>query len=527
MAWSNVGGTYNLHDMDSSDGTNAKKLVVRNANATATGQYRAEILETTGNEQALHVKGATDLERTNNDFPDQAIALSVKGRTTMGSWDIEHRPQPVLQADGRTELQAHADVQGQPEEYALKVTGRSLFTRQEVGDVTAIKVDGSIQVKSGSNDRGVIKPHPTINKLDINADSGSPDVQIGFNSNGSGNTVSLQGQNILIGTTESGFRTAILGPAVISSSGTTDGLQVHDSLLADTMLCTPIVDARNSGQVLRVGTTRANQIIIGNESAHDTHAFIHGPLDVFGQLNPHGDVVAGGRVSGSVLSSDNIDSGGAATVLNIGPSDAGAVKIARTGVTTTVQGKLVANDILQIGHVQARLIPGDLELGDDNTGAVLIAKHGVGTEVKGHLIVDEDLSTAGSVSHNFSGSDHPAVTINQSSTTTTNPALDVSTNAQNTQGKGLKVTAAQAIEATGDVLVTGAANFVGLTTLSGNAIMTGKTIHQATLEMTGHDILMGGSGAGEVRTRYNNNRLEFLVGGTLRFYIDSTGGHNA
>jgi hypothetical protein len=47
------------------------------------------------------------------------------------------------------------------------------------------------------------------------------------------------------------------------------------------------------------------------------------------------------------------------------------------------------------------------------------------------------------------------------------------------------------------------------------------------LEMNANSILLGGSGATESVIKFDNNRIEFRFGGTVRFYIDTTGGHNA
>lgn len=67
MAWSNPGGTYNAQDMDSSDGTSAQKLCVRNAAAPAPdGNWRAEIKETGASAQALKVDGKLRFERGGN-----------------------------------------------------------------------------------------------------------------------------------------------------------------------------------------------------------------------------------------------------------------------------------------------------------------------------------------------------------------------------------------------------------------------------------------------------------------------------
>jgi len=62
---------------------------------------------------------------------------------------------------------------------------------------------------------------------------------------------------------------------------------------------------------------------------------------------------------------------------------------------------------------------------------------------------------------------------------------------------------------------------------TGDVKIIGKTVHQGTIEMGGAAISLGGSGATATAIRHANNRIEFLVGGTVRFYIDNTGGHNA
>jgi hypothetical protein len=226
--WGN--GTNQRHqtDMDS----NGYKLKVRNTSGTyQESAYRAEITETAESEQALHVKGLTDLERTNNDYPDQAIALTVKGKMNIGPWSVEPptprpRPQPILLAEGRSEFQAYADDPEHPaiKEHALKVTGRAFFTMQEIDDLMAIKSNGSIRIRLnettqyGDNTCGVLTP--VLSQLDdiqqfqlqINAnpddrpnpDIDQPHVRIGWNngvspSTGRGNVVAIRPKKLLLG----------------------------------------------------------------------------------------------------------------------------------------------------------------------------------------------------------------------------------------------------------------------------------------------------------------------------------------
>lgn len=73
MAWSNPDHSFNgtdQDDMDSSNGTVAKKLCVRNAAASApSGDWRAEIKETNAaaGERALKVVGTMQIARGANE----------------------------------------------------------------------------------------------------------------------------------------------------------------------------------------------------------------------------------------------------------------------------------------------------------------------------------------------------------------------------------------------------------------------------------------------------------------------------
>ena len=98
---------------------------------------------------------------------------------------------------------------------------------------------------------------------------------------------------------------------------------------------------------------------------------------------------------------------------------------------------------------------------------------------------------------------------------TNKPALDVTNRSTNASAIGVQVIAPVAISATGVSMFTGTTKFNGSSNFYGTA------------SLDGNPIILGGSEATETRIRHANNRIEFLVGGTLRFYIDTTGGHNA
>lgn len=566
MAWSNQTGDWFGYDMDSANpGVNQdRKLIVRNHQATASGQYRAEILETSGSEQALRVKGLAYLERVNNAQPDQAFALTVKGKTTMSRWDTEHRPQPILVVDGRTDLQAYGDEPGQHSEYALKVTGRSFFARLDADDPMAVKVDGNIRLRlneTGGQDNtcGVLSPflgividRPDItdipqNQVLINGNkddrpnpqtNDEPHVKIGWQDVEDnvlrGNVVAIRPRKLLLGTAPFVLGdNDIYGIKAKASARIEPTNEQNVALHVIGKIWTHKLDSDETTATLKIGQQNATAVHIG-DLAHSVNTVCNGQLNVRQMLTAEDHVVVSGRVSAGA-----------------GFEGDGSVTAYMRDQALQVRG---AGD--EPGHIDATgnaLIGGNLTLGGNVQNDLRIdGDLSVGGNVLNDLRINGDLSVAGNVQNDLrvdgevkcaggncqigtsegarldlktrikqGGANDPTLHVEHTSVNSTQPVLNVAAHTMNLQSVGIKVNAATALYATGKV------DIVGQTKLAGNTNITGTTTHDAAVKMQGNDLNMGGSGAGEVLLRYANNRLEIFVGGTLRFYVDSTGGHNA
>jgi hypothetical protein len=349
-SWGN-GGALHTENMDS----NGFNLLVRSdSGSEETPVWRAEIREADpGNQmQALRVTGRTQLTIT--EVGAAYPALKVEGKASFGSPE-GFRTQPVLLADGRTELQAYPDQEGQPEEYALKVTGRTFFRRQQADDLMAVKVDGDVRIRLGEETPpppappvpiehtcGVLRPvtgsspeDPDITQfhLKINAhpadrpfpdDCDEPHVKIGWNDGGSpssghGNVVFLRPKKLLLG----------LAPFELLNP---DNYRIKAKGSMS-------LDPEDPADVaLRVG----GSVTVTNQPGQQ-------PADI----NASGSVIAGqnvsavGMVSGSLISSmgditvaQNLSAGGAISGAAVAAT--GAVSGASVAATGTVSGANVA-----------------------------------------------------------------------------------------------------------------------------------------------------------------------------------------
>ena len=466
--WGNGQGVQAEVAMDS----NGQKLKVRSASGTGTMDYRLEIEEADdANRRALRVKGDTKLENLSSPF----FALTVDGATTLQRQVSQQNGNSTLSVTGGpTTLQGLSGA-GQK---ALDVTGKTVLRPLNAGDpalVTegAIEAEGDIRLERGGTYCGTIVPNaedPQNPVLEINTESGDPDVHIG----GSGNDTKLNSDHVWIGVTADTdhYVTAIRGPVLINANSggleprevriIGDVLRIDNSQGADTTIYAGSLDAPTNAQ-LNIGATVDNVYIGQNE--HDT--VIQGRLVVDEFSDLRGRVLVGGNlgVSGNVDTSLTIDTAQEPQDLDLnGNGD--------------VSGDLTVHAKLER--------PGSLKV----TGTVAIT---AATSI---------IQSSGDVS----------LSVKQDNPVSPVTALKAETVAG---GWAVEAVGANALRATGE------------TTLDGDTTITGTTTHQDSVLMDGQPIILGGSGATESRIVHDNDPIEFMVGGQLRFYIDNTGGHNA
>jgi len=428
--------------------------------------------------QAVKVKGLTWLEQVDNEEPESAIALTVRGRTTLTRWDSEHRPQPILIADGRTELQAYGDEPGQQPELALQVTGRSFFKRRsDTLDLLAVKVDGNVHLRLGQTPGGVDQTCGVLRsvlsqegdipqaQLQINADpedryapeiSDQPHVKIGWSdgtspSTGHGNVVAIRPRKLLLG-------------------------------LAGFELVNP-----DSYRIKAKGSTKIEPENPGDVALH---------------------------VAGKTWT-DELDAPAAGT-LQIGGHNATLVTIADIGVETQVLGSL---NVQQDADLQ-----GDVQVQGTLTGQGVIAAstlQGSSLVVNGAAAISQALDVGGQTTlrnhltvEHYQGqppSDITATGSIRADMVLYGAELSVSNNA--TVG--------------GDLIVSGEIQG-GTLRVSGGAELAGGTRMEDVLDMNEHDLILGGHSENETKIRYakDPDRIEFMVEGKVRFVIDKTGGHN-
>lgn len=161
-------------------------------------------------------------------------------------------------------------------------------------------------------------------------------------------------------------------------------------------------------------------------------------------------------------------------------------------ISTPRVESLTTNGVLNVGTEQASQVLIGRPTGNDFTsvGSLLFVQRQA--EFVDDVIVGADLSVAGD--------------IESTSGSLIGPALDINGN--------------------GDV--SGTLNVHGAVELSSILTVLGKTKHSETVNMNGFAIILGGAGGTtETKILHANGRIEFWVSGALRYYIDTTGGHNA
>jgi hypothetical protein len=344
--------------------------------------------------------------------------------------------------------------------------------------------------------------------LSINTDSGAPNVEIGNGTSmDAGNIVTIGGKHIWIGNSadEQYFRAGIAGPVAMATENTQVGrsigalhatgrLQVNSNFdtqepphsYEDGVVATEFLDAisdSGSQTEVKIGTAHASKVrigrsnlqtvvngalVIGQGSSPATEGLVvTGGMNVTGGIQLHGGTLLGGGVNLHQIADINatsLDIDGSADILN----------------DLEVHGNIDLND----GNLTTR---GDIETLNLAAGGNISAD---GELRGGTLSVTDEASVGGKLEVVGDMTDG-----------------NLSINGSSLNAKG--------------------ASFSQAVSMAGSLAVTGQTTHGNTVNMQGQHILMGGSGAGEVFMKYASNRLEIYVGGTLRFYIDSTGGHNA
>jgi len=597
MAWANVNGTYEAYDMDSANpGTNQdKKLVVRNKEATASGAHRTEILQTTGNYQALKVQGRTllshsasqepalvvegtakalevqggtcishshyhepalvvegttpeedpvdrvhieemsydqnalrvngltYLQRKDDEHQNLAIALTVKGKMNVGPWSVPQgqpapRPQPILVAQGRTELEAYPDEEGEDPEYALAVTGRASFRHQE-DDIMAVKVDGHLALKLGEETGdehicGMLRPvlsDPDLGlqrTLKINADpedrpnpnNDVPHLRLGWHlhedSTLRGNVVKIDPRVLLLGP-DATYINAIYPIVMKGPVDIEEDTEVRASLRVRGKTWTEHLDATDENNVLRIAHDNATQLHLGPVGAAGSIAIsmkgttsIEGPLQV---MHTPPSSPAGISATGNISAGLDINAGG---------------NIAANGTISsqsdiTAQGNITAQGIAST-VTAPRIVGTGTVISEGSVECLGVAS--LKPEGCFHYVPASVRSDRGDVS---------TLAVEHLREENRDAALHVVNNSRLAEGTGGFFRANRAIVAEGEVQI------------NGRTVLNGEAVHANPVLMQSQPIIMGGEGESEVKMICGDKRLEFYIGGKMTFYIDKSGGHNA
>ena len=299
MAWSNPGGTYNAQDMDSSDGTNAQKLSVRNASAPAPdGNWRAEIKETGISAQALKVDGKIKLERGGN---YGGMIEPVNG----GGLDI-------------TAQDSHDVTIGSASNDVILV-GTNI-TIGDAGVGTAILMNGaSVQIASGNL---IVNGQSKADHVRSNdMDSYFANEQLNVGAQASAVQLGVSGRETQINGTLNVLQTAYLpggvaGPLNVDGTLVANGLDVNGSADISNVLTAAVLD-------------------------------VNGPGDVSGDLTVHGalqrsDVFTADDIVQITAATTMVQSAAAAASLYVKHSNAAAQQPALDAISTSGQAAVRA-----------------------------------------------------------------------------------------------------------------------------------------------------------------------------------------
>ncbi len=365
----------------------------------------------------------------------------------------------------------------------------------------AVKVDGRIVVASGATTCGEIKPSTAFGPtLEINAGSNAPDVKIG-RANPDGNICYIDSHKVYMGITVADpMKVGIKGPVQIGSDDPEElNLDVIGDVQIRERLITDVIDSLAQGHELAIGGPNCDLLRIGRFSSdilfadngtgalsvfrgpvlindgdedHLANLEVQGNITSRADLGCTGDLGVGGEVNcvGNADFSQNVDVHG---VLTVG--------------TATQQATTNLNGALNVGT---------------------IANH-ANTVMQGDLFVQYKATVDGDfeVSSRIKIADIVACQVD----------LQCDANL-NVDGKA---TIQSDTAVNGKLDVTGATSIASELSVGDKATFTGRTYHH-----NGVDVSPATSTnfSGMIK---QNNRLEFFLDGTLRFYVDSTGGHNA
>ncbi|MBK6765025.1 MAG: hypothetical protein IPG71_01585 [bacterium] len=421
----------------------------------------------------------------------------------------------------------------------LAVTGDSGGTnfQAEFADTNAagnaVKVDGKIQIARGGDTFGVIKPDTVGEReIAINTSDGDPNIRIG-SAGAQGNTCYINSQKTYIGgvTADEQYRAAIKGPLKVGVDDINEtALNVHGNAEVLSTIYTDKVDSLAVGHDLILGDIDAtSNVHVGRFASNILLAAqgagaivsIRGPVIVSdgGQQRPASLSVAGNITGDSLGSGGDLDVAGELDcegnadiagstqmhgALTVGTSQAnanatinGTLTTANAEVTDTlttanaeVNGTLTTDNATVNGILTAdSLLAGDLTVNgavevpnkfkiSDAIECQVDAHFGADAYVSGKTNLDNDLAVAGRAA--------------------LNEDVDV----------GGKFTASGATSLNGELEVQQQSQF-----------------HARTHHLNGVGLTAPGTSFTGIISQ--NNRLEMFVGGAMRFYVDSTGGHNA
>lgn len=467
-----------------------------------------------------------------------------------------------------------ANQENQPHPYDMDSNGHRLKVRDDSGayqesdyrvDIKetgtgekALKVDGEIKVEKGGYNCGSLKPVSVDNNqhqlLEINAKhgttSGDPDVLIGWHytneSEYIGNRLFIAAKQVGIGGDQGTREDCVV--AMKAPVRVVGGETSYGELIVPGRITTGHLDSLSSTQpeTLKIADENAPDVEIAQAgvetrvkgSLHvSENALVTGELEVDSDLTLlSGDLTINpGRIicesSGATLNG--------ATIVNESIADAVPLSVRQTadgntnktlhvenisthadakGIEVTAPKAIVAyGKIISDGEiVTPSFIAG--------TNKINLAKD---TEITANLKVEKKIETELELirTGTFKATEREVEILTPASIIT-----------HEKQSTGLLVKCEENNNAPLVQILSheGNPNSVGLRTAGataliaeGNAVITGETEHAADVKMQGNRLFMGGSGAQETIIQYENGRLNFLIGGQIRFYIDETGGHNA
>lgn len=429
---------------------------------------------------------------------------------------------------------AWANTNGSWNNFDMDSTGKKLAVNGDTGGganfqavfadsndaANAVKVDGRIEIARGATVCGEIKPDTSIPNnpaLKINAEDNTADIKIG-RAGVNGNDCFIYAKQTSIGglTADPNYRAAIKGPALIAVDTQTDlALQVNGDLEVLNDIHTDEVDALASGHsmilgginasgVLHLGTN-APQILIA-ENGNGAIVTIRGPV-IINDGDPEtrpASLTVHGNITGDYLGSDgDIDVAGELDCE--GNADiAGNTALHGTLTVGTTQAN--ANTTLNGNLALTGAVTSNLTVGTTQQARNLDVKGGLSVGGSGTVMGDFDVRNKLKV------------------TSFVQCALDLTCDNDVSVVGALTVNGGATFQS--DTQVEGKLNVAGSTSIDNNFSVNGvTTLQQRSYHEDGVALTaQGQSFTGMIK---GTNRLELFVDGTLRFYVDNTGGHNA